>query len=304
MIVRGDMMKKLTIYIPTYRRPKQLNRLLMSIIYGNKKCLNNISIVISSNDGSDVQSKNIAKKWNAISYNIKYYYNESNIGIDANHYNMYRYCSDCEHVLCVSDDDYLKENVLEKIISYCNNKFVFGIINSNSINKHEYWYKFIPNRFRRLLGIDAPVYHFDKFSLIDREAAIDIFTSSIYTPTILPMLPYYTGVLINMSYMNHLNLERNKNIFYGTMHQYLGILWNTFFDKYDNKIILINEPLFNIKIDGEKTWTKDMDDLIKTKIPKFYLMLNIDDELKRKIIEQYKMKIKSWGFMIDWRDML
>ena len=122
-------MKELTIFIPTYRRCKELKRLLDSIYVGNKAYSKDVDIVISSNAASDKDTITMIRKYQKKYNNIYFYINECNIGIDANHDKIYEYCK-TNYALCIADDDYFKNNILEEIINQCHNDFTFGFINA------------------------------------------------------------------------------------------------------------------------------------------------------------------------------
>ena len=119
-------MKKLTIFVPTYKRAYGLDRLLMSIFSDNDKYAAEVEVIISSNSPQDEDSRTVVGKWQSCHENIHFFCNEFNIGIDRNHDLAYQYCN-TPYVLFLADDDYLMKNSLGRIINNCTNDCFFAI---------------------------------------------------------------------------------------------------------------------------------------------------------------------------------
>ena len=95
----------LSICIPTYNRANYLKDCLDSIVdqFENKEIYNQIEVVISDNASTD-ETTEIVKSFQVKFKNIRYFRNDTNLGVDRNILNMVEKSSG-EYCLPIGDDD-------------------------------------------------------------------------------------------------------------------------------------------------------------------------------------------------------
>lgn len=107
----------LSIYIPTYNRPKELLELLNNIRYERNKLINpSVVEVVVSDNCSDIEIEHLIKDDNLIDSYTK---NDENLGADENIL-MYNKKTKGEFVWLIGDDDLTAEDSLIKIIDLLN----------------------------------------------------------------------------------------------------------------------------------------------------------------------------------------
>ena len=270
-------MDLLSIFIPTYKRADMLNRLLNSICVGNKGVLDCfegvIKIHISNNCAEDLATKQVVENWQKVNKNIFYHENARNIGIDANHDKMYSYC-DSKYCIMIADDDIFMPNKLGTVIEWCKRgEFIFGVCNG-------YWYM-----DDKIFG--PQIYNCSEPLICTCYELLTKFIYDVIPGKVVPLLPFYGGLCANIEYVRNIFDEKQRNIFAGTMHQYIGVLWNAML--YDNRNVgwVSDDPIVIINTMG-KTWNAEAEELIRNKIPKFYSLLAVPDTLKKLLIEHYE----------------
>lgn len=109
---------KLSICIPTYNRANYLKDCLNSIVeqFENKEISDQIEVVISDNASTD-NTTQVVKEFQTKFKNIKYFRNDTNLGVDRNILNMVKK-STGEYCLPIGDDD----GFLPGSLSYILNK--------------------------------------------------------------------------------------------------------------------------------------------------------------------------------------
>jgi glycosyltransferase involved in cell wall biosynthesis len=122
-------MIKLTVAIPTYNRSKFLIENLNNLILQSKNLSSSIELVVSDNASID-DTKEKVLKLIAEGAPIKYYRNNTNLGMDENA-DLSIQRSKGQFVLLLGDDDLLESNALEKILE-CLTKYPdLGILYMN-----------------------------------------------------------------------------------------------------------------------------------------------------------------------------
>lgn len=268
----------LSIFIPTYNRPTAISNLLHSIIEDNSKYLGNISIYISSNSPQDSDTLEIVYKWKEKYPYISYFVNERNIGIDANHDKVYKYCQNSKYALTLGDDDLLLPDALREIISLCKNDFLFASCNAVRYKKSAYG-----GHIER-----TKMYCNDDTLYLKAKDMLRALLYQIRPMDVLPLLPPYGGNIINIEYMNEHTTSSGREIFEGTYHQYIGCLWNELLQNENLYAVITGMPLFAFGYDvEEKTWLNEKQNIIDLKIPNFYKRLCLGDEIKEEVLEYY-----------------
>lgn len=146
---------------------------------------------------------------------------------------------------------------------------------------------------KRIAGLLQPLYKYSNETVKAKKAAT-IFSSKKYTPTILPMLPYYSGIIINLRELKKMTTKASREIFNGTMHQYIGSLWNATLKDDKARIKLISEPLIYVTIEGTKSWTEDTKYLINNSLPRFYSLLVLDEIIRERILAECSNRTSNW----------
>jgi len=122
-------MIKLTVAIPTYNRSKFLIENLNNLILQSKNLSSSIELVVSDNASID-DTKEKVLKLIAEGAPIKYYRNNTNLGMDENA-DLSIQRSKGQFVLLLGDDDLLESNALEEILE-CLTKYPdLGILYMN-----------------------------------------------------------------------------------------------------------------------------------------------------------------------------
>lgn len=270
----------LSIYIPTYNRPKDMDRLLCSIITGNGRFIDGIPIYISSNNPEEKETFRIVSKWKEVYPYISYFYNNTNIGIDANHDKIYEYCRNSQYALEIADDDLLLEGALEDIIDLCKEDFLFALCNA------------YPYFFRGGIDCSQKIYDCDEKLCLKADEMVSAMTGRVIGKGMCPLLPFYGGIIVNVQYMNQYSTSGERNVFRGTFHQYIGALWNELLKNKNLHAIVTEKPLVAIGYDVEKkTWLDELEDTFTVKVPMFYEKLLLDDKRRKEILQLYQKRM-------------
>ncbi len=122
--------KLLTVCIPTYNRAKYLEKQLMFFleqVRSNSKIIDSVRFIVSDNASTD-ETPEILRKIHKVTGFFDYETNESNLGVVGNIIALLNR-SDTEYVWFVSDDDTLKNGIIENILSIIKNynepEFIF-----------------------------------------------------------------------------------------------------------------------------------------------------------------------------------
>lgn len=219
---------KLSIGIPAYNRPIELEEALNSIV---SQCTNDVEVLISE-DASPMQNeiarvvtdfKNLFPKLHII-----YSANSQNLGYDANLRSLLSKCSG-EYVLFMGDDDRLFPNAIEKILLAIEKSDIgvilrawqsFNPVNDEVLDVHHY---FKGDRFFKY-GQDAIASFFRRSvfisGLVVRRQDAKELDSSIFDGLLLYQL-YLVGMILiksNGYYIDDLLVERRSGAehFFGT----------------------------------------------------------------------------------------
>ncbi|WP_026766642.1 glycosyltransferase family 2 protein [Selenomonas ruminantium] len=284
-------MKKLTIFVPTYKRARGLDKLLFSIFENNSEEASNVEVVISSNSPEDVESRIVVERWRNKYDNIHCFYNESDIGIDRNHDLVYQYCT-TPYALLLADDDYLQADSLGTIINGCVDDFDFGIINAFPAPSREDIQTIIRYKIKKYIRKIKPVYFIDE-GIINADECFKLFSDESKTIGILPLLLYYSGILVNMTRVKNSISFSSRNDFCGTMHQYIGTLWNEIFEN-DGHVKLFAKPMIYISFAEHKTWTNTMHELITRGLPQFYYALSLPENIRYDLLLNMEKRTSKW----------
>lgn len=103
----------LSIAIPTYNRAPFLDRCLESLLHQLSSCSYAIEVLVSDNCSND-NTTDIVKKYQSRGCTITYVRNEENLGMDGNFASCIKQ-SKGKYIWLLGDDDYLKENALQRI---------------------------------------------------------------------------------------------------------------------------------------------------------------------------------------------
>ena len=168
--------KILTVCLPTYNRSKFLQKQLnffQQEIKNNHNLLNQVDFIVSDNASTD-NTKLMVENWHKDGLFFNYYLNEKNLGIEGNiKASLNR--STTKYVWFVSDDDELREGVLEKVLDSLNNfqpEYLF-INYAPANNLMDYGYIGKPGYFKDSMNMSLKIFNEQYGSLV-------FMTSSIY----------------------------------------------------------------------------------------------------------------------------
>ena len=129
--------------------------------------------------------------------------------------------------------------------------------------------------------------------IVNSNECLNIFLDLRNTPLILPMLPYYSGILINMNRIKGSRAFAERDIFLGTLHQYIGALWNVILAD-DGNVKLISSPMIYVSFSDNKTWTDTLAELINVGLPQFYKSLSLPQKVQDDLIAYMRQRTSGW----------
>lgn len=266
----------LDIYVPTYHRPNKLKVCLNSICseIENSYLERYITVHVSSNDSMDKITNQVMQNYDK-PY-IYFHKNEKNLGIDINHDLIYQYCSS-KYVLLLGDDDFLLENSLQAILRFVQSKknFLFAVCNSQYykngvVEKKRLFYFESDMEFRGSKGF--------KYFIFQKPRAL------------LPLIPYFGGLIINREMISTLLTEQDRNKYQGTFHQYIGTIWDAYL-KTEESLWILGSVSIAQGLDDDKTWFEYREDVYKN-VSGLYRQLPIADNIKTDILQIFKYEGK------------
>lgn len=213
-------MKTFTIGIPSYNRPKQLERLLNSIQLNSKV---NFEVLII--DDCSPKQKEISKcvsDAKHLKQVIKYIPLKKNIGYDENLLQLINNATG-DYLIFVLDDDVINSQYLEKTIFFISkSKAKLGITA----------YQFADSRnIARVLGNS----NFSK--LISKKDYVNCIYNCVFT----------SGIIVSPQYIKSLNISKMKGMIYSQ------VLWSVL-TASSQGVAYIKYPLVTIFADGPYGW--------------------------------------------------
>lgn len=213
------------------------------------------------------------------SVNVRYYKNEFNIGIDRNHEKVFEYAESL-FTLLIADDDIALYSQIDKLVEKLT-KIDPGIM---------------------LWGICSYIYH-NNGSVVRAKALpirnsyysySDIFQLLVNAGKygLCPLLPVYSGIIINTGAVNAVISKSERQLFYGTDHLYIGVLWNALI-KSEKKVLGYSDSIVAIRTGGKSSWDDNLEKVIYKDIPKFYKNLYVTDDLKKWLIRKHLERFKK-----------
>lgn len=118
-------MIKLFIYIPTYNRPRAIRQQLNALYPQIQKHTQNVRLLINDNDTPNGKNDSLLDEYPG--ENIHFNKNPGNIGISANIVLGFVFARENEHLWILSDNDIVKENILDIILNNLNEENTFFV---------------------------------------------------------------------------------------------------------------------------------------------------------------------------------
>lgn len=134
----------------------------------------------------------------------------------------------------------------------------------------------------------------DALCLKAKDMLLAMLSPIIPKEELFPLLPFYGGIIVNVEYMNEHTTSSGRGIFDGTLHQYIGCLWNELLRNENLCAVITETPLVALGYDvEEKTY---IDEVTRTGIDpaSFYNKLCLKDEIKKEIIEYSRQIIRCF----------
>lgn len=145
--------RKITIAIPTYKRPELLEVSLKSAV--EQKGFYDFEVIVIDNDPDSTETKKVVEKF--MKPNVFYYKNEKNVGLYSN-WNRCIELAQGEYITILNDDDWLSEDYLSQCQKYLSSKVDGLYFKYNTAYEQSFKDKGQPDgghRFMRLKGIMA-----------------------------------------------------------------------------------------------------------------------------------------------------
>jgi glycosyltransferase involved in cell wall biosynthesis len=115
-MILNNYLPLVTIGIPTYNRPKELNIAIKSALAQRYK---NLEIIISNNCSEDPKVEEVAQHYASQDSRIKYFYQNKNLGHGGNGQFLIDQAQG-EYIFILCDDDWISENFIEECIKVFN----------------------------------------------------------------------------------------------------------------------------------------------------------------------------------------
>lgn len=224
----------LSICIPTYNRASFLKEALSRVVsqLSQIKDNNKIELLVSDNCSTDNTAEVVSEFNKSLDFQITYYRNEENLGFDGNFWNCVKR-SRGQFIWLLSDDDYLKENVIAKIIQTIKEYPDAGDIFlakygnfTNEIIKYEDKYDFLEDVSHLITFISANIFNSKYTKDIDLEP---------YRGTSIIQCPLYFTAIEKHPYNVKIDME---SLEIGMACQTNGgfNIWKVFMENYFNMI--------------------------------------------------------------------
>ena len=186
-------LKLITIAIPTYNRLQSLKDCLSYLTPQVENYLEYVDLIISNNCSTDGTREYLEKLVEDKKY-IRVYNKEENIGPDGNFISIFDLC-DSKYVHILSDDDYLIEGSLDKIISILKDNDLSFLF----LNYSMFYNKFNPeniNKYYKHIKEDGGIITDDKKLFIEKVKLEFTFLSSlVYNKNNLKETSFYKQFL-------------------------------------------------------------------------------------------------------------
>jgi len=219
-------MYKLSICIATHNRAKYLNETLSTLI---SQLTNECEIVIYDSASKD-NTKEIVQKYSNLNPNIKYFFSENKLGIDAD-YNNCVLKSTGQFCWLFSDDDLVEDGCI---------KYLLSLIKTNNYS---------------LILINSSIHNIDFSEKISNQY-LKIDNDLEYDPTIDGHKTFFEKSADYLSFIGCVVIEReewmkrNKERFIGTEFIHVGVIFQSDFSK---QMLIISNPFIKIRL-GNSQW--------------------------------------------------
>ena len=225
-----NLMKLLTIAIPTYNRAEVLNKCLTSIFSQIKGLEKFIDVLISDNNSDDNTSE-VVNSFINNGHDLVYNKNNSNIGMDMN----FKYCfnsSKSKYIWILGDDDFLLNGSLSDIITILQeNSFGILFLETRKIDNDNLE---IHTNSSRLLSKISYYITFISSVIVNTDNIYKVNFEKYYGSYLNYLQVYLDGLFLNsingkynkitMNISNDLGTTGGYNVFRVFVKNYLNIL--------------------------------------------------------------------------------
>lgn len=257
------MISKVSVIIPIYNSEETIERCLNSVINQTYK---NIEIILI-NDGSTDNSEQIIKKFVDDRIIYKKYKNH---GVSVSRNNGIS-ISTGDYIIFVDSDDYLDENMIEKLIFYSSNYTICS------------FYKVNGNKIKPFKKFTQKVYN------------LNINQNFWYLYNVQEAINRPWGKLYKTSIIKKNNIKFDENVSLGE-----DLLFNLNYLKNISEIIMLDEGLYYYSIGNDnslgKKYRKNMLDIqfiLKTEFLNYTSQLNLERKISKKVY------IRSLRFLLN-----
>jgi hypothetical protein len=246
-------MKLLTISFLTYNRQKFLEVNLLRIIkeIKNNGFENKVNIFIGDDKSTD-KTLSLIKKYSQKYSFITYYSNQKNLGLPANTFKIIEKSPKSKYLWLLSDDDFLKEGGLKKIVNYLE-KYNPDVLYLNYQTVNTYLGKKI--KFEKVKSVIGPGYKIYKNNLLKTRKEYFEFIKNLGFYNIRMIFAQQSLPIVKSEILKN-NLKIVKNESYDLTKEFypfdLTLLINI-----PNKFLFIKEKLVLLTLNN-RGWNYDV----------------------------------------------
>jgi len=194
----------LSICIPTFNRANALHKNLSSILEEYDNVHNQIELIVSDNCSED-DTKEVVSYFIQNGLPIKYIRNNSNIGMDKNFEQCYKFGKG-KYILVLGDDDFIIKGKLPILLDYLNSGD-YGLVHLKTNSLSNFKYEKFNDSEKYLENISFWITYIT--SNIVNSKSIKDYNFNKYNGTLLTIVPLYINTVLESDE----NLIINEKIF-------------------------------------------------------------------------------------------
>lgn len=277
----------LSLCIPTYNRADFLNISLskLSIQFFNLRNPHMLELIVSDNCSTDNTEK-VVNQYISMGLPIKYIKNSKNLGMDGNFVQCFQLAS-AKYVWLLGDDDFLKDNMLDKLLQSLSEDIEYGLIHLAISKQKKEFEKLYKDSHLFLSDISFWITYISSNVVNTKYVSKINFTK--YMGTYFTLIPLYMTAALNENY----NLMIHDRIFEDGVDTKRNGGYN-FFQVFVSNYLSIWKEFIPTK--GIINWNYELE---KYRLFRYYLVGNIDNILIKKNKGNYIVD-NSWKILFKY----
>jgi glycosyltransferase involved in cell wall biosynthesis len=241
---------KLSICIATYNRARFLREALDSIIY---QLTSECEIVISDNASTD-ETQTVVSEYVGRFPNVRYYRNQSNIGLDRN-FDTAVSMADGEYCWLFADDDIFKEGAVAAVLAATRDNYSLVIVN---------WEQ-------KTLDLSTTLVERRFHDLAQDKVLASSQADELYS--YVRSLVFIGCIIIARSVW----ISRHRSMYYGSFLIHLGVIFQ---QPLPNGCVMISQPLVSNRDGNARTFWHQVFEILAVRLPAVTQTMAISDSLK------------------------